>query len=250
VPPGQVRRVARVEDDVDETKRNLLKLAAIAGILGVGIGGALGSALRYGQPPVVGLSSYPKVQLLDTDGSPLTVEKVVAEYDVNTSELLLFNYPLTNEPNFLLNLAPDATGVPGGIGPSNSIVAYSAICQHLGCPAPSLSYYPPSNPCSRTFGGLRFYLHCQCHGSTYDVTRSAAVLTGPTILPLPQVVLITDAPTGSPPEYPSGNIFAVGVSSPAVNGHTTTLEGGYGVGSSSPLVPENPNSPLACNFPT
>lgn len=264
-PVGQVRRVAPAEGEVDETKRNILKLAAVAGVLGIGAGGAIGGAIQYLQPPSVGLSGYPRVQLLDVDGSPLTVAKVESQYNVGTPELLLFYYPLLNEPNFLLNLspangAPDGTGssasnpgawnVPGGIGTNGSIVGYSAICQHLGCPSPSLSYYPPTNPCADTPGGRKFYIHCQCHGSTYDVTESAANLTGPAVLPLPQVTLVTDAPTGSPPKYLSGNIYAVGIQGPPVNGHLDTLKGGYGVGVSSQLAKENPSSPLACNFPS
>lgn len=264
-PVGQIRRVAAGDGEVDETKRNVLKLAAVAGILGIGVGGAVGGALQYAQPPSVGLASFPKVQLLDVDGSPLTVAKVEREYNVDTPDLLLFYYPLTNEPNFLLNLSPasgtpDGVGptasnpgfwdAPGGIGSHNSIVGYSAICQHLGCPAPSLSYYPPSNPCTSYPGGYKFYLHCQCHGSTYNATSSAANLTGPAVLPLPQVVLITDQPVGSPPQYPSGNLFAVGVNGPPVNGHLNTLQGGYGVGPASQLSKENPSSPLACNFPS
>jgi Rieske Fe-S protein len=256
-PLGQIRRVAAGEDEVDETRRNILKLAAVAGVLGVGIGGAVGGALQYVVPPVVGLSGYPKVQLIDVDGSPLTVSKVESEYNVSTSELYLFNYPLTTEPNFLLNLgasrsSPGATHVPGGIGSLGTIVAFSAICQHLGCEAPSLSYYPAGNPCPQTPGGRSFYLHCQCHGSTYDVTNGASNLTGPAVLPLPQVTLITDQPTGSPPnvQYLSGNIFAVNMTGPPVNGHLNTLQGGYGVGTTTQLAKQSPTTPLACNFPT
>ena len=38
-PVGQVRRIDASEEEVDETKRNVLKLLAVAGIVGVGIGG-------------------------------------------------------------------------------------------------------------------------------------------------------------------------------------------------------------------
>jgi len=242
-PVGYVRRIARGDDDVDETKRNLLKLAAVAGVLGIGVGGAVGGALQFVQPPAIGIGSYPRTQLMDVDGTPLTVAKVQAEYDVNTVDLYVFNYPLQNEPNFLLNLYPNATNVPYGIGPgsSKSIVAYSAICQHLGCPAPALSYYPPGT-CPKAFGSLSFYIHCSCHGSTYDVTNGAANLTGPSVLPLPQVVLEADPGTGE--------IYAHGMtpSSPPVNGHLDTLEGDYGVGSSSQLVKESPV--ILCSFPT
>ena len=240
-PVGYVRRIARVEGEVDETRRNLLKLAAVAGVLGIGVGGAVGGALQYVQPPVVGIGSYPKTQLIDIDGSPLTVDKVQAEYDVTTADLYLFNYPLRNEPNFLLNLSPKATNVPYGIGTNNSIVAYSAICQHLGCPAPALSYYPPGT-CPKTFGSLTFYIHCSCHGSTYDVTNGASNLTGPAVLPLPQVILEADPVTRE--------ISATGMtpSSPPVNGHLNTLDGDYSVGTTSQLAKES--AVILCSFPT
>ncbi len=262
-PVGQLHRVAPVGSsgtspegvEVDETKRNLLKLLAIVGVVGAAGGGLVGGALQYAQPPVVGIKSFPTVQLLDVDGAPLTATKVNAEYNVTTPQLHLFYYPLTNEPNFFLNLAPvtpggpGATGVPGGVGPTGSIVAYSAICQHLGCPAPAIAYYPPGT-CSKTFTGtvvkdLTFYIHCSCHGSTYDVTNKAANLTGPAIYPLPQVELLwKDPATGG-----DDTIWAVGESTVVpVNGHFNTLQGGYQVGSTSQLESESPI--ILCQFPS
>jgi len=236
---------------VDETKRNVLKLLAVGGLIGAGAGGLVGGSLQYLQPPAIGLSSYPRVQILDVDGSPLTVAKVEAEYNVGTSDLYLFNYPLRNEPNFLLNLYPangnppsasnpGAANVPGGVGTHGSIVAYSGICQHLGCPAPAIAFYPPGT-CPNTPGGKQFYLHCSCHGSTYDAANAASNLTGPAVLPLPQVILVPDS---------SGNIFATGItpSSPPVNGHINTLQGDYGVGTTSQVVKESPV--ILCNFPS
>ena len=262
-PVGQVRRVASADPEVDETKRNLLKLAAVAGVLGIGVGGAVGGALQYVQPPTVGIASYPRTQLLDVDGSALTSDKVLQEYNVGTSDLYLFNYPLRNEPNFLLNLYPavDSHGnplstpvsgvnqdLPGGAGPYQSIVAYSAICQHLGCPAPAIAYYPPGT-CPRTFSvpnppnppnDLGFYIHCSCHGSTYDVTHGASNLTGPAVLPLPQVTIEWDSVT----HY----LYAVGVTGPPVNGHLNTLQGDYSVGATSQLAKETPV--VLCQFPS
>ena len=252
-PVGQVRRVASGNDpgDVDETKRNVLKLLAVAGVVGAAGGGLIGGTLQYVQPPTVGISSYPKTQLIDINGKPLTVAAVESEYNVGTLELQLFNYPLRNEPNFFLNLYPangqppsasnpGAANVPGGIGTYGSIVAYSAICQHLGCPAPAIAFYPPGT-CPDTPGGKEFYIHCSCHGSTYDPANSASNLTGPAVLPLPQIILETDA---------SGNIYATGItsSSPPVNGHINTLQGDYGVGTSSQLAKQAPV--ILCNFPS
>ena len=251
-PVGLVRRVASGggdAGDVDETKRNVLKLLAVAGVVGAAGGGLIGGTLQFVQPPVVGISSYPRTQLIDIDGKPLTVAGVESEYNVGTSELYLFYYPLQNEPNFLLNLYPangqppsasnpGAQNVPGGVGTYGSIVAFSAICQHLGCPAPAIAFYPPGT-CPNTPGGKIFYIHCSCHGSTYDPANSASNLTGPAVLPLPQVTLDTDS---------NGNIYAVGESGPPVNGHLNTLQGDYGVGTTSQLVKETPV--ILCNFPT
>jgi Rieske Fe-S protein len=256
-PVGQVRRVAASDpdQDVDETKRNVLKLLAVAGIVGAGAGGLVGGTLQYVQPPTVGISSYPRTQLLDVDGSALTVDKVQNEYNVGTADLYIFNYPLRNEPNFLLNLSPvngqppsdtnlGAWDVAGGVGDHNSIVAFSAICQHLGCPAPAIAYYPPGT-CPQTWPSPTnpsgaFYLHCSCHGSTYDTTNGAANLTGPAVLPLPQIVLDVDPSTG--------NLFATGTTpgSPPVNGHLNTLQGDYSVGSTSQIAKETPV--LLCSF--
>jgi Rieske Fe-S protein len=224
-PVGLLRRVGAANEEVDETKRNLLKLAAVAGVLGVGVGGAVGGALQYVKPPVVGLASYPQTLLLDVDGSPLTLAAAEANYSSDTAEDVLFNYPLTNEPNFFLNLYPAAQNVLNGVGTHNSIVAFSAICQHLGCIAPSISYYPPGQCAGKSFKGLNFYIHCSCHGSTYDVTNGAANLTGPAVLPLPQVTL----------KVSGGLIYATSLAGPPVNGHLNSLQGGYGVGTSSGL---------------
>lgn len=250
LPVGQVRRVAATnvggEQEVDETRRNVLKLLVTGGLLAAGGGGLGAAAIQYlGKPPIVGLSSYPKVALLDVDGSALTATKVMKEYNVTTPDVYTFAYPLRNEPNFLLNLAPPsggsggATNVVGGVGPQKSIVAFSAICQHLGCPAPAIAYYPPGT-CAKNFGTLNFYLHCSCHGSTYDVTNGASNLTGPAVLPLPQVTLDWNASDDT--------LSAIGVTGPPVNGHFDTLQGDYGVGATSQLSKQSPV--IACFFPS
>ncbi|MCI4356823.1 MAG: Rieske 2Fe-2S domain-containing protein [Thermoplasmata archaeon] len=246
-PVGQLHRVAATPSsepgEVDETKRNVLKLLVAAGVVGAAGGGLVAGSLQYAQPPTVGLSSFPRVQLLDLDGTPLTVTKAEKEYNAETGDVLTFNYPLRNEPNFLLNVAPasgsssGATNVVNGVGSQKSIVAFSAICQHLGCPAPAISYYP-AGICPQSPGGKSFYIHCTCHGSTYDVTNGAANLTGPAVLPLPQVIL----------EWDQGDdtLYAVNMVGPPVNGHLDTLTGDYGVGTSSQLTRQQPVR--LCNF--
>jgi Rieske Fe-S protein len=242
-PVGQVRLLAPANPvatgEVDETKRNVLKLLVAAGVVGAAGGGLVGGSLQYAQPPMIGATGYARVQLLDLDGTPLTVTKLEKEYNANTDAVLTFNYPLRNEPNFLLNVAP-APGAPAasgainvlnGVGTQKSIVAFSAICQHLGCPAPAISYYP-EGICPQSPGGKTFYIHCSCHGSTYDVTNGASNLTGPAVLPLPQIILEVDSSDDT--------LYAVNSVGPPVNGHLDTLSGDYPVGNSSQLIQQTP----------
>ncbi len=238
--PGLVRRrptalaAGAPEADVDHAKRNSLKLMAVGALVigGAAAGGA--GALNILTPPMAGASSYPRVQLLYEDGSPVVASQYKYTYKDNGQ--VIFDYPLTNEPNMLLNI-----GTLGSPSPQNPIakgdgtymVAYSALCQHLGCVPPYVSYYPPGQ-CG-SFNGGQAIIHCVCHGSTYDPCvkdssngGGAKVLTGPTVLPLPQVLLETDS---------SGNIYAVGMIGPAVKGHTNTLSGGTAVTSPARLSP-------------
>lgn len=233
-PPGMVRRVDAVAppspEEVDEAKRSTLKLALIGGVIALS-GAGIASFLRFAVPPQAGAASFPRVQLLYSDGTPVLASTY--RYGSSSTSLIVFNYPLDNEPNLLLNLASAA---PGGVGPNNTLVAYSAVCQHLGCTPPFISYYPPGS-CNGYNGGAAF-IHCVCHGSTYNPGvqapgGGAAIITGPTVSPLPQVLLEWDQTTDE--------VFAVGVVGPAVKGHSSTLLGGNVV--SSPVQAEAPQTP-------
>jgi len=238
VPVGVVRRVAPLDlpipqDDeqvkVDETKRTLLKLAVTAGAVAAAAGG--GGTLVHYLTTQWGTYTYPKVQLRYHDGSPVLVSSY--PYGPSSTGLMLFNYPLSNEPNMLLNLAAEA---PNGVGPNKTFVAYSAVCQHQGFQAPSISYYPPGS-CGGFNGGNAF-IHCIAHGSTYDPAIAgpgggAGLITGPASRPLPQVALEWDPAT----DY----LYAVGAIGPPVYGHPSTLSGGSLV--SSPALLSTPQPP-------
>ena len=234
VPAGVVRRLlpgpAPSEVEVDEAKRNTLKLVAIGGAVALGTGG-LASFLRFAVPPPAGSSTYPKVQLLYDDGTPVLVSKY--RHSSSDNALIVFNYPLSDEPNMLIQLPNSA---PGGVGPNQSLVAFSAICQHLGCAPPYISYYP-AGTCP-SFNGGKAFIHCVCHGSSYDPSSSASgggavILSGPTQSPLPQVTLMWDQTT----DY----LYAVGMVGPPVKGHTSTLVGGTAV--TSPVQTAPPQTP-------
>lgn len=226
------------QESVDEQKRNALKLLAIGGIAAVGAGAGAAGALQFLQPPMQGLSAFPKVQIMYDDGTPVIASSYKYSYTDNGQ--IIFDYPLTNEPNMLLNIESIGSPPPSNpiAGPNGTyIVAYSAICQHLGCIPPYISYYPPGQ-CG-SFNGGKAIIHCVCHGSTYDPGvkdtangGGAKIITGPTILPVPQVLLDTDS---------NGYIYATGIIGPTVKGHLNTLTGGTGVSSkvnaSSPETP-------------
>jgi arsenite oxidase small subunit len=137
--------------------------------------------------------------------------------------VLNFNYPLDNEPNGMVKLGQKAVG---GIGPDGDIVAFSLICQHMGC--------------IYDVNGTQGF--CSCHGSRYDLANGGAVLNGPTQNPVPQVQLELDSSTG--------DISATGMTPPAIFGHnagsdyvSSDLQGGT-------PVPEFPSLafPLLASF--
>jgi len=80
-------------------------------------------------------------------------------------------------------------------------VAFSALCQHMGCP---VRYDPAAKE-----------LICPCHQSHYDPAVGGMVVIGPAELPLPRVMLEVDA---------HGNVYALGVAE-LVYGYASNLPG-------------------------
>jgi ubiquinol-cytochrome c reductase iron-sulfur subunit len=60
-----------------------------------------------------------------------------------------------------------------------SMVAYSKICTHVGCPVGLYEH-------------ATHHLLCPCHQSTFDVTQNCAVIFGPAHRPLPQLPITVD----------------------------------------------------------
>ncbi len=199
-----------MDQEVDNGRRNFLKGLVLLSTLAVA-GMGLNTAIRVLSPPPLGISSFPTLKLVDSNGNPIKASSI----PLNSPSALQFDYPLQNTPNFLLNIG-DSNGNPikiesvevlipatgekylslPGVGPNGSIVAYNAICQHLGCIFPELRFYPAGVESVNIQGQqLTNVIHCLCHGSTYDPVKGASVVTGPTTHPLPQVKLIWDSGT-------------------------------------------------------
>jgi arsenite oxidase small subunit len=175
-------------------RRNFLKLAAAGGgaIAILGLASAIKAVTFI--PPVTTQLAWPKIKVAN----------------INSLQLLkpvTFNYPLTNTPNLLVKLGVKAKG---GIGPDQDIVAFSDICQHLGC---FYGFVPPqgSPPCNKSYEASLSEGYCCCHGSQYDFSDGAKVIGGPAPRPVPQVQLELDQSTG--------DIYAVSMGPPTIYGH-------------------------------
>ena len=216
------------------SRRDFLKVLGVAGLAGVA-GGLAPPIIRYIMPPIPEQHPFPRTKLVWEDGSPVKASELevntiyIFSYPlVNTpnfllnlgdengnpvtipeAEIPLMMDPLNEESGLFkktgnrveIGKIPGIGGTykfPGGVGPNNSIVAYSAICQHFACYYPAMRYFPPGvsppNPPSEAVakGAVIF---CSCHGSTYDPYRGAVVLTSPAASPLPAVVLEWDKDT-------------------------------------------------------
>jgi arsenite oxidase small subunit len=95
-----------------------------------------------------------------------------------------FSYPAQGQPSVLVDVGQ---AVPEGVGPMGSIIAYSALCQHMGCPV--------------VYKGDTGEFVCPCHQSRYDPGRLGSIVQGVAMLPLPRVLL----------EVSNGSVQAVGV---------------------------------------
>src|SRR5271157_1580161 len=111
-------------DHKKESKRNFLKFAmAFSTLLAVGGIAAVLKSITNPGPSAAGTTGssgprqFPRV-------------KVAQLNDLTIGQPIAFNYPLDNEPNILVKLG---TKADGGVGPDEDVVAFSNICQHLGC---------------------------------------------------------------------------------------------------------------------
>lgn len=187
-------------DRTDDSRRNFLKVSMVVSALlaAGGIAAVSKSVTNIAETPLGGASTpttFPKVRI--TNISSLTVNQVVSFY-----------YPLDNEPNILVKLGQAASG---GVGPDGDIVAFSQLCQHLGCDY-AFQATGSSPKCDPSYVAKGPEGYCCCHGSIYDYTNAGKVIGGPAPRPVPQVILEVDS---------SGDIYATGMYPPAIFGHST-----------------------------
>ena len=154
----------------------------------------------------------PSTRLVYPNGEPVTTDSLAE------GTAYIFHFPFKSTPGFLIRLRNDdrqKTGEDspvtltdkngrsyswaGGVGPGNTIVAFSAICTHkMSHPAKPVShlnfrpedkvYYDRKGEQQR---GSQLIYCCSEH-SVYDPFEGARVLSGPASQPLASIGLMVD----------------------------------------------------------
>ena len=153
------------------------------------------------------IHAYQRVALVGAKG-----REPVSAASIEVGEAYLFNYPYVTTPCFLIDLGYPVTNTenlrtrsgdpyswPGGTGPKQSVVAFSAICAHkMSHPARSVSFinYRHENTSFRDLNDevveSEGVIYCCSEKSVYDPSRGARVLGGPAPEPLAAILLDYD----------------------------------------------------------
>ena len=115
---------------------------------------------------------------------------------IKTDTPIAFTYPDENSPAVLLRMKQGATG---GVGPGNSIVAFSTLCTHKGCPV--------------SYRAERKLFICPCHWSSFDPAKAGQMVIGQGSQALPQIAL----------RVQGGTVQAVGIDGLIYGRHTNIL---------------------------
>lgn len=175
------------EHRVDEGRRRILKTMVFASVI-LSLASAV-DVLKILGPAKFEIPPWPRTCITNVK-------------NLKIKEPVFFNYPLETTPNVLIKLG---YSVEKGVGPDNDIIAYSVLCQHLGC----IVRFLPSGSSESPYKGEDVF-YCPCHAAYYDVKNEGKVLAGPPLYPLPMVKLEYDPATG--------DIYAVGMYPPVIFG--------------------------------
>ncbi len=211
----------RKPESSDESRRNLLKLGLGLGVIFAvgGVGAVAKSLISPGAEPsgtptttqtTASSSSASQTVSLPPPATPgFPVILVANSKDLQANSVVNFNYPLQETPNILVKLGDQAEG---GVGPDSDIVAFSQVCQHLGCIYafidsglfPELRQFLPGSWAGRILLLSRKRLRSsqRRQGGWWTGTR-----------PVPMVILSYDSATG--------NIYATGMTPPTIFGYDT-----------------------------
>lgn len=144
--------------------------------------------------------SYARTQLVDERGQPIRATNLARGVNY------IFHYPYSGTPCFLIDLGKstqrnvrmrtvdgNAYQWPGGVGPRNAIVAYSAICTHrMTYPTRQISFISYRDRSNAPGIAHPNTIHCCSEHSEFDPAAGAQVVAGPAPQPLAAVLLEYD----------------------------------------------------------
>jgi arsenite oxidase small subunit len=151
--------------------------------------------LRLGGAGIAALAA-PAAADTATSETGYPIVNVAPMADIAAGAEIAFEYPDGQSPAVLLRLPAPARG---GIGPGESVVAFSTLCTHKGCPV--------------AYRAERGMFICPCHWSTFDPAKSGALVIGQASEPLPQIRL----------RVQDGIVQAVGLEGLIYGRHTNIL---------------------------
>ena len=159
------------------TRRRFIQTTGAAGV------GAAAPAVIGSRAAAAAKAAYP-------------VKPIVALDALFPGTTVPFTYPDDRSPALLLRMSAE---VLEGVGPDASIVAFSSLCTHKGCP---VSYRPEHR-----------LLICPCHWSTFDPEKAGGLVIGQASQPLPRIELRVE----------SGMVVATGVKGLIYGRHTNLV---------------------------
>lgn len=155
-------------DDLKVSRRIFLKSSG-------GLAAAVGAAGTPAMPSAAQAQAQPAAAAgVTTLDYPKQAIGKVASMPVN--QAVSFTYPDQSSPCYAIRMG---SPVPGGVGPDQDIVAFSALCTHMGCP---VAYD----------GGTKTF-KCGCHFSIFDPENGGQMVCGQATEDLPRVLLDYDA---------------------------------------------------------
>ncbi len=149
---------------------------------------------------------YSRARLVDQNDQPIKTASL------KSKQCYVFNYPYVSTPCFLINLGQSVDQKEhlitengqgydwqGGVGPTNSIVSFAAICAHkLSYPTRTISFisYRPEQVLvdeqNQQSTAAQQVIYCCSERSVYDPLKGAKVLDGPAPEPLTTIILEHD----------------------------------------------------------
>lgn len=156
------------------TRREFLK-GAFAGIAAT-LGTALAVTLFSKGGPTSANPSQPAAPTATTGAgdvatAPAGSTSIATASQVPVNSAVSFTLPSNGDPGVLVHLS------------NGDFAAFDATCTHAGCPVE----YDPSSK----------LLLCPCHGAAFDPSQRAAVIQGPTDIPLTSVPIHMDSSNGA-----------------------------------------------------